>query len=120
MTNKDKIEIDHQIIHNRTTGDFIVILANSVLSVSLFIGLFLLSQGAIKLCATQCSGENCKYVIEGLTRIATYGYIFVGWFVFCTCKNQDATIKMAQKTAKQIGGIFTSFKKGCSSEDEEK
>lgn len=112
-----------EIVHNndkKDVGDYVVMVIAFILAFMSAVGCFLLTNEAIKLCAAQCSGENCKYVVEGIENNARNLFILIGCIVFMLINKKDATIRLAQKTARQIGTIFTSFKKGCSSDDNEK
>ena len=121
MTQNKIIEIEHNINDKKDIGDYCVMIIAFILAFMSAIGCFLLTNEAIKLCASQCVGENCKYVIEGIEKNARNLFILIGCIIFMLINKKEATIKFAQKTAKQIGAIFTSFIKGCSScEDEEK
>ena len=111
-----------EIVHNndkKDVGDYVVMVIAFILAFMSAVGCFLLTNEAIKLCASQCSGENCKYVVEGIENNARNLFILIGCIVFMLINKKDATIRLAQKTAKQIGEIFKSFKKGCSSGNNE-
>ena len=112
MAQNKVIEIHNIDNSKKDVGDYVVMIIAFILAFMSAVGCYLLTNEAIKLCASQCSGENCKYVIEGIENNARNLFILIN--------KKEATIRFAQKTAKQIGTIFTSFKKGCSSEDEEK
>lgn len=121
MTQNKVIEIEHNINDKKDAGDYVVMIIAFIISFITAIGVYLLTIKAMQLCASQCSGENCKYVIEGIKEISRNICILIGWISFMFVSKRDATIILAQKTAKQIGGILKSFKKGCSSsENEEK
>ena len=121
MAQNKVIEIEHNINDKKDIGDYVVMIIAFILALLSAVGCYLLTNEAIKLCASQCSGENCKYVIEGIENNARNLFILIGCIVFMLINKKEATIRLAQKTAKQIGEVFKSFKKGCSSsEDEEK
>lgn len=121
MAQNKVIEIEHNINDKKDVGDYVVMVIAFIIIFITAIGVYLLTNKAIQLCASQCSGENCKYVIEGIKENSRNLFILIGWVAFIFVSKREATIRLAQKTAKQIGEVFKSFKKGCSSsEDEEK
>ena len=121
MAQNKVIEIHNISNDKKDIGDYVVIVIAFILSFMSAVGCFLLTNEAIKLCASQCSGENCKYVIEGIENNARNLFILIGCIIFMLINKKDATIRLARKTAKQIGGILKSFKSGCiSNENEEK